>query len=41
MDNKLSIHFRKEEAKSMLFASKHKMENGKKINIKYEDQITF
>ena len=36
-DNKLSIHFRKDKTKPILFVSKFKMRNIKKLNIKYED----
>ena len=35
MDNKLSIHFGEDKAKSILFASKSKRKNILKINIKY------
>ena len=37
MDNKLSIHFGEDKAKSILFASKFKNKNTKKLNIKYGD----
>ena len=37
MDNKLSIHFGEDKAKSILFASKFKKKNIKKLNIKYGD----
>ena len=35
--NKLSIYFGEDKAKSILFASKFKKENIKKLNIKYRD----
>ena len=37
VDNKLSIHFGEDKTKSILFASKFKNKNIKKLNIKYED----
>ena len=37
MDNKLSIHFGEDKTKSILFASKFKNKNIKKLNIKYGD----
>ena len=37
MVNKLSIHFGEDKSKSLLFASKFKMKNIKKLNIKYGD----
>ena len=37
MDNKLSIHFSEDKTKSILFASKFKKENIKKLNINYGD----
>ena len=37
MDSKLSIHFGEDKTKSILFASKFKEKNIKKINIKYGD----
>ena len=37
MDNKLSIHFGQDKTKSILFASKFKRKNAKKLHIKYED----
>ena len=37
MDNKLSIHFSEDKTKSILFASKFKNKNIKKLNIKYGD----
>ena len=37
VDNKLSIHFGEAKAKSILFASKHKRKNIKKLDIKYGD----
>ena len=37
VDNKLSIHFGKNKTKSILFASKFKNKNIKKLNIKYGD----
>ena len=35
VDNKLSIHFRQDKTKSILFGTKHKLRNGKSINIVY------
>ena len=35
VDNKLSIHFGKDKTKSIIFASKFKNKNIKKLNIKY------
>ena len=37
MDNKLSIHFGEDKTKSILFVSKFKKKNIKKLNIKYGD----
>ena len=37
VDNKLSIHFGEDKTKSILFASKFKKKNIKKLNIKYGD----
>ena len=37
VDNKLSIHFGEDKKKSILFASKVKKKNIKKLNIKYGD----
>ena len=37
VDNKLSIHFGEDKTKSILFASKFKRKNIKKLNIKYGD----
>ena len=37
MDNKLNIHFSEDKTKSILFASKFKKENIKKLNINYGD----
>ena len=37
MDNKLSIHFGEDKTKSILFSSKFKNKNIKKLNIKYGD----
>ena len=37
MDNKLSIHFGEDKTKSILFASKFKNKNFKKLNVKYGD----
>ena len=37
MDNKLSIHFGEDKAKSILFASKFKKKNTKKLLVKYGD----
>ena len=37
LDNKLSIHFGEDKTNSILFASKFKNKNIKKLNIKYED----
>ena len=37
VDNKLSIHFGEDETKSIFFASKCKIKNTKKPNIKYKD----
>ena len=37
VDNKLSIHFGEDKTKSILFASKFKNQNIKKLNIKYGD----
>ena len=37
VDNKLSIHSGEDKAKSILFASKFKNKNTKKLNIKYRD----
>ena len=37
VDYKLSIHFGEDKAKSMLFASKFKRKNIKKLHIKYGD----
>ena len=36
-DNKLSIHFREDKAKSILFASKWRAKNIHQLNIKYKD----
>ena len=45
VDNKLSIHFGEDKTKSILFASKFKKKNTKKLHIKYRDiqikQTTF
>ena len=35
VDNKLSIHFRQDKAKSVLFGTKHKFWNAKSLNIVY------
>ena len=37
VDNKLSIHFGEEKAKSILFGSKHKINKSKPLNIQYND----
>ena len=37
VDNKLSIHFVEDKTKSILFTSKHKNKNIKKLTIKYGD----
>ena len=37
VDNKLSIHFGEDKTKSILFASKFKKKNIKKLHIKYGD----
>ena len=37
VDNTLSIHFREDKTKSILFASKHKIKSARKLNIKYKD----
>ena len=37
VDNKLSIHFGEDKTKSILFASKFKRKNIKKLHIKYGD----
>ena len=37
VDNKLSIHFGEDKTKSILFASKFKKKNTKKLHIKYGD----
>ena len=37
IDKKLSIHFGEEKTKSILFASRCKIKNLKKLNIKYQD----
>ena len=35
VDNKLSIHFGQEKTKSILFGTKHKLQNAKTLNIVY------
>ena len=40
VNNKLSIHFSEDKTKSILFASKFKRNNTKKLNIKYGDRQT-
>ena len=37
VDNKLSIHFGEEKTKSILFATKYKIREGKNINISYKN----
>ena len=37
VDNKLSIHFDEDKTKSILFASKFKKKNTRKLHIKYGD----
>ena len=37
VDNKLSIHFGQDKAKSILFSTKHKLRNAKSLNIVYND----
>ena len=37
VDNKLSIHFGEDKTKSILIASKHKINSAKKLNIKYKN----
>ena len=37
VDNKLSIHFGQDKTKSMLFGTKHKLQNAKSLNIVYND----
>ena len=37
IDNKLSIHFGEDKAKSILFASKRRAKNIRQLNIKYKD----
>ena len=37
VDNKLSIHFGEDKTSSILFGSKHKIENSKPLNIQYYD----
>ena len=37
IDNKLSIHFREEKTKSILFGTKRNMKNQRDLNIKYGD----
>ena len=41
VDNKLSIHFGEDKTKSILFASKHKIESARKLNVKYKNKTTF
>ena len=37
-DNKLSIHFGEDKTKSILFASKRKIKNARKLNVKYKNR---
>ena len=37
VDNKLSIHFGEDKTKSILFGSKHKINNSKLLNIQYNE----
>ena len=37
LDNKLSIHFGDDKAKSILFASKRRAKNIRKLNIRYRE----
>ena len=38
LDNKLSIHFGDDKAKSILFASKRRSKNIRKLNIRYKEK---
>ena len=38
MDNKLSIHFREDKTKPILFSSKHKVKKASPLNIQYKDK---
>ena len=38
LDNKLSIHFGDDKAKSILFASKRRAKNIRKLNIRYKEK---
>ena len=38
VDNKLSIHFGEDKTKSILFASKRKIKNARKLNVKYKNR---
>ena len=37
VDNKLSIHFKEDKTKSILFASKRKIKSARKLNVKYKN----
>ena len=37
VDNKLSIHFREDKIKSVLFESKRKIKSPRKLNVKYKN----
>ena len=41
LDNKLSIYFGEDKAKSILFASKCEIKSANKLNIKYKNKTTF
>ena len=44
VDNKLSKHFEEDKTKSILFASKRKIKNARKLNVKqkkYKNKATF
>ena len=37
LDNKLSIHFVEDKAKSILFGNKHEIKNSKALDVQYND----
>ena len=41
VDTKLNIHFGEDKTKSILLASKHKIESARKLNVKYKNKTTF
>ena len=41
VNNKLSIHFEEDKAKSIHFASKCKIKSATKLNIKYKNKASF